>query len=382
MSETVHPGAGGGSSEVTGGTPPGEPLPSAEAGPKGIHWTPVRVAGALAAAAVVIWIGAQAADDIKKFVVVTLNGLTLSALYFVVASGFTLIFGLMRVVNMAHGSLYLLGGYLALNFQQKLFEKDSGGLNLSLSAGGGGGGGDFNLVGWLVPLLMATLIIGLLGVALQQIFLRWNQGQDLRQALITIAISVIAADQMLAAYGGIAKDIKAPKMFPQSVMLPGDIRFGFFRLVIVVGSALAIGLLLWLMIKRTRYGKIVRAGVDDRDMVAALGINIQLVFAGAFFLGALLAGYGGVLGGTMISLQPGEDTSFLLNSLIVVIIGGMGSLGGAAIGALALGLVDSYGDVYLIFGGTDLTNYSILVTFLLLVAVLAVRPLGLFGRPA
>jgi branched-chain amino acid transport system permease protein len=382
MSETVHPGAGGGSSEVTGGAPPGAPLPSAEAASTGIHWTPARIGGALLAAAVVIWIGIQAADDIKKFVVVTLNGLTLSALYFVVASGFTLIFGLMRVVNMAHGSLYLLGGYLALNFQQKLFEPESSGLNLSLSAGGGGGGGDFSLAGWLVPLLMATLIIGLLGVALQQIFLRWNQGQDLRQALITIAISVIAADQMLAAYGGIAKDIKAPEMFPQSVMLPGDIRFGFFRLVIVVGSALAIGLLLWLMIKRTRYGKIVRAGVDDRDMVAALGINIQLVFAGAFFLGALLAGYGGVLGGTMISLQPGEDTSFLLNSLIVVIIGGMGSLGGAAIGALALGLVDAYGDVYLIFGGTDLTNYSILVTFLLLVAVLAVRPLGLFGRPA
>jgi branched-chain amino acid transport system permease protein len=382
MSETTHPGAGGGSSEGSGGTPPGAAVPPAEETQKGIQWTPARVAGALAAAAVVIWIGIQAADDLKKFVVVTLNGLTLSALYFVVASGFTLIFGLMRVVNMAHGTLYLLGGYLALNFQQKLFEKDDAGLGLSLSAGGGGGGGEFTLWGWLVPLLMAVLIIGLLGVAIQQIFLRWNQGQDLRQALITIAISVIAADQMLAAYGGIAKDIKAPELFPQSVMLPGDIRFGFFRLVIVVGSALAIAVLLYLMIKRTRYGKIVRAGVDDRDMVAALGINIQLVFAFAFFLGAMLAGYGGVLGGTMISLQPGEDTSFLLNSLIVVIIGGMGSLAGAAIGALALGLVDAYGDVYLIFGDTDLTNYSILVTFLLLVAVLAVRPLGLFGRPA
>jgi len=125
-----------------------------------------------------------------------------------------------------------------------------------------------------------------------------------------------------------------------------------------------------------------RAGVDDRDMVAALGINVQLVFAGAFLIGALLAGFGGVLGGSMIALAPGEDTSFLLNSLIVVIIGGMGSLGGAAIGALALGLVDAYADVYLVIGDTDLTNYSILVTFALLVGVLAVRPLGLFGRPA
>ncbi len=148
------------------------------------------------------------------------------------------------------------------------------------------------------------------------------------------------------------------------------------------GSALLIGLLLWLVIKRTRFGKIVRAGVDDRDMVSALGINVQLIFAFAFLLGALLAGFGGVLGGTMISLAPGQDTSFLLNSLIVVIIGGMGSLGGAAIGALALGLVDSYADVYLVFGGADLTNYSVLVAIALLVAVLAVRPLGLFGRPA
>jgi branched-chain amino acid transport system permease protein len=106
------------------------------------------------------------------------------------------------------------------------------------------------------------------------------------------------------------------------------------------------------------------------------------VFGAAFFIGATLAGLGGALGGTMLSLQPGEDTSFLLNSLIVVIIGGMGSLGGAAIGALMLGLVDAYADVYLVFGDTDLTNYSILLTFGLLVAVLAVRPLGLFGRPA
>jgi len=152
--------------------------------------------------------------------------------------------------------------------------------------------------------------------------------------------------------------------------------------VIVVGSALVIGIGLWLLFKRTRYGKIVRAGVDDRDMVSALGINVQLVFAGAFFIGAMLAGYGGVLGGTMLSLQPGEDTAFLLNSLIVVIIGGMGSLGGAAIGALALGLIDSWADVYLVFGDHDLTNYSILLTFALLVVVLAIRPLGLFGRPA
>jgi branched-chain amino acid transport system permease protein len=339
---------------------------------------PKRIAGLAVAAIVVGFLVVKAAGDLRQFVVVTLNGATLAALYFVVASGFTLIFGLMRVVNMAHGSLYLLGGYLALELQEAWFEDDTG-LGLSLS---GTSETEYGLAGWLIPLLVATLLIGLLGVAIQQVFLRWNQGQDLRQALITIALSVIFADQMLAAFGGISKDIKTPTDWPESIHLPGDVRFGFFRGVVVLGAAILIGVGLWWLISRTRFGKIVRAGVDDRDMVSALGINVQLVFAAAFFLGALLAGLGGVLGGTMISLAPGEDTSFLLNSLIVVIIGGMGSLGGAAIGALALGLVDAYADVYLVFGDTDLTNYSILLTFALLVAVLAVRPLGLFGRPA
>jgi branched-chain amino acid transport system permease protein len=347
--------------------------------PRGSGWSKRRIALALVGAAVVIWLLVKGSEDWQTFAVVTLNGLTLAALFFVVASGFTLIFGLMRVVNMAHGSLYLLGGYLALEMQDAWFKEETAGLNLSLS---GTGGTEYNLISWVFPLILATIIIGLIGVLMQQVFLRWNQGQDLRQALITIALSVILADQMLAAFGGISKDIKTPSNWPESITLPGDVTFGFFRGVVVFGAAVLVGVGLWWLIARTRFGKIVRAGVDDRDMVSALGINVQLVFAAAFFLGAMLAGLGGVLGGTMISLAPGEDTSFLLNSLIVVIIGGMGSLGGAAIGALALGLVDAYADVYLVFGDTDLTNYSILVTFGLLVAVLAVRPLGLFGRPA
>jgi branched-chain amino acid transport system permease protein len=362
---------------------PGSTIPEAE--PSVVEaargWGPKRIVLAAVVAVVVVWLFIKFLDDPRRFVVVTLNGTTLAALFFVVASGFTLIFGLMRVVNMAHGSLYLLGGYLALEMQDAWFKEQSGsGLNLSLS-GEGGGDTTYSLLGWIVPLLLATAIIGVIGVIMQQVFLRWNQGQDLRQALITIALSVIFADQMLAAFGGISKDIKTPTDWPDSISV-FDIRFGFFRGVIVLGAAILIGLGLWWLIKRTRFGKIVRAGVDDRDMVSALGINVQLIFALAFLLGALLAGFGGVLGGTMISLQPGNDTAFLLNSLIVVIIGGMGSLGGAAIGALALGLVDAYADVYLVFGDTDLTNYSILLTFALLVGVLAVRPLGLFGRPA
>jgi branched-chain amino acid transport system permease protein len=143
-----------------------------------------------------------------------------------------------------------------------------------------------------------------------------------------------------------------------------------------------IGVLLYMLIKRTRFGMIVRAGVDDRSMLSALGVNVQLVFAGAFLIGAMLAGFAGVLGGATLSLQPGYDTQFLLDALIVVIIGGMGSLGGAAIGAVLLGLVQSYSAIYLKFGSTDLTNYAILSSFILVIAVLAVRPLGLFGRPA
>ncbi len=224
-------------------------------------------------------------------------------------------------------------------------------------------------------------MIGLVGLGIQQLLLRWNQGQDLRQALITIAVSVIIADQLIAHYGGIVESIQQPTSWPNSIVI-GTFRYGFFRLVVVLGAAVVVGVLLYLLIQHTRLGMIIRAGVDDRPMLSALGVNVQLVFAGAFLLGAMLAGFGGVLGGTMISVGPGLDSQFLLNSLIVVIIGGMGSLPGAAIGALLLGLVQAYSAIYLHFGSTDLTPYGVLAQFILVIAVLAVRPLGLFGRPA
>ena len=330
-----------------------------------------RILLALLGVVVVAWIAYKGGQNGRLFWVVTLNGITLAALFFVVAAGFTLIFGLMRVVNMAHGSLYLLAGYIAFTLQASWYGVSSNLLS----------GNPATVISWVVPLVMATVVIGLAGVLMQQVFLRWNQGQDLRQALITIAISVILADQMVAHFGGIAEAIQPPAAWPESVTLFG-VHYGFFRLAVVTGAAIAIGGVLFLVIKRTRFGMIIRAGVDDRSMVSALGVNIQVVFAGAFFIGALLAGLAGVLGGTMLAVQPGNDSAFLLDSLIVVIIGGMGSLGGAAIGSLALGLVSSYANVYLSFGTTDLTNYSILLTFILVVAMLAVRPLGLFGRPA
>jgi branched-chain amino acid transport system permease protein len=325
----------------------------------------LRAVVAAALVFVAVWVAYKAAQDLRVFVVVGLNGLTLAGLYFVVASGFTLIFGLMRVVNMAHGSLYMLAGFFAFDLQERL----TGGEATSAFGSSEAGVGD-----WVIP-----LAVGAIGLVMQQVFLRWNQGQDLRQALITIAISVIIADQALAHFGGIAQELAPPSVFPDSVQLHVyGLSYPFFR-IFVLSTAVAVGLALWAVIQRTRYGMIVRAGVDDRHMVSALGINIQLVFAGAFFVGAFLAGLGGVLGGTMISVDKGNDSQYLLIALIVVIIGGMGSLGGAALGALALGLVDSFGDVYLPEG---YTNYSVLLIFGMLVLVLAVRPLGLFGRPA
>jgi branched-chain amino acid transport system permease protein len=303
---------------------------------------------------VVVLADNSAIERPQLFITTTLNAITLAGLYFVVASGFTLIFGLMRVVNMAHGSLFLLGGYIAAEWQEDHEQ-------------------------WIVGLALAMALVALVGVGMQQALLRWNQGQDLRQALITIAVSVIIADQMLRKYGGVPTDMTWPETLDRQVPLGlYDIEYPFTRLfILLVGVVVGVGLWVWL--KRTRTGMVIRAGVDDRSMVSALGINIQRVFLIAFAVGSALAALGGVLYANYGGLQPGVDSSFLLYSLIVVIIGGMGSLGGAAIGALLFGLVDILPDIYL---PPDYSHYSVLLTFGLLVVVLAVRPLGLFGRPA
>ena len=312
----------------------------------------------------------SAVHDPKDFVITVLNGVTAAGLYFVVASGFTLIFGLMRVVNMAHGAFFLLGGYVALTIQRRMV----------------GGGGSFglessqvNLTHWILPALAGMAVVAGSGLVMQQLVLRWTQGQDLRQALITIAISIILADQMLAHFGGVAEDIAWPRNFDTftNVHVAGVV-YTTTRLIIL-GIAVGIGVLLWLWLKRTRTGMVIRAGVDDRAMVSALGINIQLTFAIAFVVGSALAGIGGVIGGSFASLAPGVDANWLLYSLVVVIIGGMGSLGGAAIGALLLGITTNFSAAYL---PSSYTYYSIIFTFALVAVVLAVRPLGLFGRPA
>jgi branched-chain amino acid transport system permease protein len=320
----------------------------------------------------------SAIDNPGALLTTTLDAVTIAGLYFIVASGFTLIFGLMRVVNMAHGSLFLLGGYIALHYETEFV-----GGSINSSVGGGIDPSQVSIGVWVATLVIGGAIVALAAVAGQQLLLRWNQGQDLRQALITIAISFIAADQMIAHFGGISEDVSPPGSIYRLIDTHiAGVHYSLFRLTIL-GIAVAIGLLLWLWLQKTRTGMVIRAGVDDRQMVSALGINIQLVFAIAFLVGGFLAGFGGGIGGSFASLAPNVDGNWLLNSLVVVIIGGMGSLGGAAVGALLYGFVTSFSATYLPTTSDNCcTEYSIIFTFVLLAIVLGLRPLGLFGRPA
>jgi branched-chain amino acid transport system permease protein len=312
-------------------------------------------------------------DDPRSFLVTLLNGLTFAGLLFIVASGFSLIFGLMRVVNMAHGSFYLLGGYIAYEVQQRMT-----GAGFSIP------GSEVTSWEWVLPAIVACACIALLGLFIQQVFLRWNQGQDLRQALITIAISVIIADQVIAHFNeGIASSVTWPGWTNRLVDLQiADLQYSLARLV-VLALAMLIGLALWLWLYRTRTGMVIRAGVDDQQMTSALGVNIQVTFAIAFLVGSALAAFGGVVGASQGGVASGQDGQWLLNALVVVIIGGMGSLLGAAAGALLYGLVFSFSAVYLPTTSDNCcTQYSIVFTFVLLALVLAFRPQGLFGKAA
>ena len=311
-------------------------------------------------------------DDPDTAIRAALNSIVLASLLFITASGFTLIFGLMRVVNMAHGTLYLLAGFTAITLQRRFVGQG----DVSVSSDAVSFWRD-----WVVPILIGALIAGVVGVLAQQLLLRWNQGQDLRQALITVALSIIASDQMLAHFNsGVAKSLSLPASIAdvQTLGFLNDAVLQKFRMI-VLGLAVAIGVGLWVWLKRTRTGMVIRAGVDDRNMVSALGVNIQRVFAVAFFIGSFLAGLGGGIGASYANVQDGEDGRWLLYALLVVIIGGMGSLGGAAIGSLIFAFVAQFSIAYL---PSVYANYSVILTFVALALVLAVRPLGLFGRPA
>jgi branched-chain amino acid transport system permease protein len=320
----------------------------------------------------------SAMDDPASFVRILLDAVTFAALLFIVASGFSLIFGLMRVVNMAHGSFYLLGGYIAYEIQQTMTGEGFAIL-----------GTEVNTWEWVAPLLVAAGCIAVVGLIVQQLLLRWNQGQDLRQALITIAVSVIVADQVIAHFprqaalagGGNAVSLTWPGWTERLVDLQvWNVEYSLARLV-MLALGVGVGVALWLWVYRTRTGMVIRAGVDDQQMTSALGINIQRTFAIAFVVGSALAAVGAVVGASQGGVASGQDGQWLLNSLVVVIIGGLGSLFGAVAGSLLYALVFSFSSAYLpTTGGNCCTQYSIVFTFVLLALVLAFRPQGLFGR--
>ena len=294
----------------------------------------------------VVW---ALATDAQLFLRSTLNGITLAALYFVVASGFTLVFGLMRNVNLAHGSLYLFGAYI--------------GWVVGDASGS-----------WLLAVASGFLAAAMVGLILQVGVFRFMQGQDLRQTMFTIGLSIVLADIMLWIWGGEIYQFDPPAAIYGRTPFPFINTYPTYRLVLLA-TAVVIGLLLWWFLNRTRVGMMIRAGVDDRGMLAASGVNVQRVFAITFAIGAGLAGFGGVVGGTALSIAPGEDVRYLLASLVVVIVGGMGSIPGAALGALLVGLVEQLGLAYA-------PTYGVVFTFIIMVLVLAFRPQGILGKAA
>ena len=277
-----------------------------------------------------------------------LNGLTFAALLFIVASGFTLIFGLLRIVNLAHGALYLFGGLV--------------GYSTATATGS-----------FVLAALAAMAFVALLGVVLDRGLLRFVRGVELRQVLLTLGVAFVLNDLGLVIWGGDTFTVPVPETLRGATRFAGIIYPKYRLFVLVLG--IVVFALLWLLLNKTRLGALIRAGVDDPEMVEAMGIDIQRVFLGTFMLGAALAGLGGVVGGAFLTLYPGADAEILVFSLAVVIIGGRGSLVGAAVGALLVGLLNAIGQVMF-------PELAYFVIFGPMALILAFRPLGLFGRAA
>ena len=252
----------------------------------------------------------------------------------------------MRLVNLAHGALYLLGGYVAFSVAMK-----TGSFALGIACAAG-----------------AVAIAGLL---IDVVLLRFVRGNDLRQVLLTVGVALVLNDAMLVIWGGDTFTVPVPQWLQGPVQFLG-MTYPVYRLF-VLGVGVAIFLGLWLLLNKTRLGALIRAGVDDAEMVEAMGVNIRRVFIYTLMLGTALAGIGGALGGAFLSLYPTADAEILVFSLAVVIIGGRGSLAGAAVGALLVAMLATFGQVWF-------PELAYFVIFGPMAVLLAFRPLGLFGR--
>ena len=277
-----------------------------------------------------------------------LNGLAYGVLLFLLSVGLTLIFGMLDVVNLAHGSLYMLGAYAGLSVIAAT--------------------GNF----WLA-LLAAPIAVGAVGMLVERTCLRplYRRGA-LDQVLLTFGLVYLFEDLVKWIWGGRIRSIPPPALFSGSVTIWGATVPSYRLFVIAFGLAVAVAL--WLLIERTRLGAIIRAGVFDAEMTAGMGIDIDRVFTGVFGFGAALAGLSGVIAGPIQSAQPPMGATILIPALIVVVVGGLGSLKGSLVGSLVIGQAETFGKAWL-------PGASMLMIYVVMAAVVLLRPQGLFGRP-
>ena len=275
-----------------------------------------------------------------------INGLTLSALLFIMAIGLNLSFGLLRVVNLSHGAFYLFGGYAGLTV-----------LKTTNS--------------WLLALLAGSIVSGLLAFSEEYFLLRRARGKPTIETLITLSVAIIISDLIVVIWGGNPKMLSIPAYLKGFISIAGTNipKYNIFVFIFAV----ILGVIIWLIINKTRIGMIIRAGVDNFEMVAALGINIRKIFTLVFALAGSLAGMAGVIGGTYLMVAPGEDWRILVYTLLIMIVGGMSSFGGTVIGSLIIGMIFSFGSLFI-------PQLYLFLMFAPVAAVLVVKPQGLFGR--
>ena len=284
-----------------------------------------------------------------KFVIMqTFNGISYAALLFLIGAGLSLIFGVMNIVNVTQGSYYLVGGYIGY-----IVVSNTGNFYLGMIA--------------------AVVVIALIGVIMESVFLRklTEPYLDLRQMLITMGFALFLQEMCLIIFGGYTLDLPPPAWCLQSIKLGG---YSFYVLrLFMIGNAILAYIFLWWFQEKTRVGAVLRAAVDNREMAQVLGINVNLVTMGVFGLGAGLAAFGGVIGCSFTAVYPGVDWEVLPLAFVVVIVGGMGSIRGAMVGAIIVGLIDN-------FGKAMLPELSYFTLFAPMAIILAFRPSGLFGK--
>jgi branched-chain amino acid transport system permease protein len=277
-----------------------------------------------------------------------INSITLGGLLFLLSAGFSLIFGLMKIPNLTHGSFFMLGAYLSTSLIAHGF--------------------DF----WSAA-LVAGLLVAVFGIVVERLILRRLAGAELAQVLVTLGLSFMIADVCLMVWTGDPIRIDTPGGLRGATTVLG-LGFPIYRLAVSL-IAVVVAAALWGLLERTRLGAMIRAGVDDAPMARVVGIRVSRLFTVVFGLGAWLAGFAGVIGGPILSVYPGLDQEMLPLALVVVILGGSGSLVGSLVGSFVVGFLYN-------FGQAMFPELAYVVLFLPMLMVLVIRPQGLFGRQA